>query len=456
MLQQFIVENFLSFKDRQEFNLQPGKGTKMKEHKVEPIAGQWIIKSSAIFGANASGKSNLIKALALGQRLVIRGTRAETLIDYHPFRLSSKSKNKDTTFIYRILCNNKKYEYGFSYNAEKIKREWLKHITRRKEHIIFERDTNRAKFIISYLEKLNPKEEERQFLTFFSKATPQRQLFLHEVISRNLRDNVSNIEDLMEVARWFINNLRILFPGTPYKQGGMLKSVSDNQLKKTFSGLLKYFDTGIEGIELIDEDINKLGVPQDLIQLIKTDMLKLNNKKVYAALNYNKNLYLMITEDGRIKSKKLQTIHKSIDSSRKEYFSMENESDGTQRIFDYIPLILDLIQGEKVFAIDEMERSLHPSLMRKFVDLFFHYSNKISSQLIFTTHESTLMNQNLFRRDEIWLMEKASNGISSFERLDKKFSPRFDKSLEKAYLKGLFGAVPIWGEEEMLKFVITP
>lgn len=242
MLQQFTIENFLSFKDREVFKLQPGKGSRNKEHKVEPVKGHWILKSAALFGPNAGGKSNFVEALELGKRLVLLGTSAETLIEYHPFRLSSESKKRDTIFTYQILCNNKKYEYGFSYNAERISKEWLKQITRKTEYVIFNRDISATEpFNISYLIRLNPKEEERQFLSFFAKATPQHQLFLHEVISRNLRDNVSNIEDLWVVIQWFIDTQKVLFPDTPYKQGGMLKAVNDEQLKEGFGELLRYF-----------------------------------------------------------------------------------------------------------------------------------------------------------------------------------------------------------------------
>lgn len=448
MLQQFTVENFRSFKDREVFKLQPGKGSRNKEHKVEPVKGHWILKSAALFGPNAGGKSKFVEALEFGKRLVLLGTRADSLIEYHPFRLSSESKKKDTTFIYQILCNNKKYEYGFSYNAERISREWLKQITRKTEHIIFERDiTSKEPFNISYLIKLNPKEEERQFLCFFSKATPQHQLFLHEVISRNLRDNVSNIEDLWEVIKWFVDTLKVLFPDTPYKQGGMLKAVNDEQLKEGFGELLRYFDTGIQAIDLIDIDFEKLGITQDMKQFIKTDLSKSSNAEAFGSLRFENNLYLITYVDGTIKAKKLQTLHNIIDNDEKEYFSLGDESDGTQRIFDYIPLILDLIQGEKVFVIDEMERSLHPALMRKMIELFFKYSNNISTQLIFTTHESTLMDQDLLRRDEIWLIEKDREGVSSLNRLDEKFNLRFDKELEKSYLKGLFGASPDFGSE---------
>ena len=449
MLLQFTVENFLSFKNKEIFTLQPSKGTKKKEHKVEAIKGQWILKTAAMFGSNAGGKSNFVKALDLGKSLVLFGTPAETLIEYHPFRLNSENKKKDTTFTYQILCNNKKYEYGFSYNAETINTEWLKYITKKTEHIIFFRDTVNSVFDISYLHKLNRKEEEKQFLTFFAKATPPRQLFLHEVISRNLKDNVTNIEDLWNVTKWFADTLKILFPDTSYKQGGMLKAASDEQIKKEFEELLRYFDTGIEGIDLIEVDFDKLGISQDMNKFIKTDLSKINNTEVFGSLRFENNLYLITFAHGEIKTKKLQTLHKRIGEDGKEQFSLGDESDGTQRIFDYIPLILDLIQGEKVFIIDEMERSLHPALMRKLIDLFLKSSHR-STQLIFTTHESTLMNQDLLRRDEIWIIEKNEQGVSSIDRLDEKFSLRFDKELEKSYLKGLFGGTPKFGPEKDL------
>lgn len=119
-----------------------------------------------------------------------------------------------------------------------------------------------------------------------------------------------------------------------------------------------------------------------------------------------------------------------------------------KRLFDYIPLILDLIQGEKVFIVDEMERSLHPSLIKQIILLFYKYSKDVSSQLIFTTHESSLMDQKIFRRDEIWLMKKDNNGISSFGRMDNLYNVRFDKMLQNSYLNGEYGATPIFETEE--------
>lgn len=448
MLQQFIVENFLSFKNRETLSLQPNKGSLKKDHRTEPIKGQWALKSAAIFGANAGGKSNLVKAIELGKKLVLRGTRTDDLIEFFPFRLSSENKKKDTTIIYQILCGDKKYEYGFSYNAEQISSEWLKQITKNTEYIIFKREIEKSIFDISYLLKLNPKEEESQFLSFLAKATPQKQLFLHEVLSRNIHENVSNIKDLDSVIDWFVDSLKIIFPDTPYKQGVLLKAVDDNDLKRGFGALLRYFNTGIDGVKLIDVQFEKLGIPQELQRAIKSDLSKSNTDDAFGSLRFDDNLYLINLINGEIKAKKLMTVHKRIDETDVELFSLGDESDGTKRLFDYIPLILDLIQGGKVFIVDEMERSLHPSLIKQIINLFYKYSENVSSQLIFTTHESYLMNQKIFRKDEIWLLKKDYNGISSLGRMDNLYNVRFDKMLQNSYLNGDYGAIPIFESDD--------
>lgn len=454
MLQKFTVENFLSFKNKEVFSLLPSKGTLKKEHKVEPIKGQWVLKSAAVFGANAGGKSNFVKALWFGKMLILKGTRPNDLIKYRPFRLCSECKAKDTSMSYQIICNHKKYEYGFRYNAEEIKEEWLKVFHSRKTfNYIFYRNTETGDFDISYLLKLNPKTEESQFLTFFAKATPKRQLFIHEVLSRNIHDNVTNISDIEAILDWFLNSLKIIFPDTEYNQGVLLKSVNDKELKQGFSALLKYFNTGIDGIELIDFDFDKLGIPQELQNVIKNDILNENSTESFGSLKIENNLFLISSKNGEIKAQKLMTKHYRINENAFELFSPKEESDGTRRIFDFIPLILDLILGDKVFIVDEIERSLHPSLIQQLINLFYTYSKDISSQLLFTTHESSLMNLKILRRDEIWLMNKDDNGISSLGRLDCKYNNiRFDKTLQQSYLNGDYGATPNFNsEEEIIK-----
>ena len=247
-----------------------------------------------------------------------------------------------------------------------------------------------------------------------------------------------------------------MYKRQPYKQGVLLKAADDNELKRGFGALLRYFNTGVDGVKLIEVQFEKLGIPQDLQRAIKTDLSKSNTDEAFGTLRFDDNLYLINLIDGEIKAKKLMTVHKKIDDTDVELFSLGDESDGTKRLFDYIPLILDLIQGGKVFVVDEMERSLHPALIQQIITLFYKYSKDVSSQLIFTTHESSLMNQKVFRKDEIWLMRKSSNGISSFGRMDNLYNVRFDKMLQNSYLNGEYGATPIFEtEEEISKLFST-
>ena len=177
MLQQFTVDNFLSFKDSVTLNLKPGRGSRLKTHKAEYIKGSPFLKTAAIFGANAGGKTNLIKAIELGKYLVLHGTNSDELIDFFPFRLSDENKKKDTTLIYHIICNNRKYEYGFSYNADRISREWLLYVTKKTTYVVFSRILDKP-ISMPYLQKLNPKDDEFNFIQFIAKGTSKNQLFL--------------------------------------------------------------------------------------------------------------------------------------------------------------------------------------------------------------------------------------------------------------------------------------
>ena len=448
MLQQFTVDNFLSFKDSVTLNLKPGRGSRLKTHKAEFIKGFPFLKTAAVFGANASGKTNLIKAIELGKYLVLHGTNSDELIDFSPFRLSDENKGKDTTLIYHIICNNRKYEYGFSYNAERISREWLLYVTKKTTYVVFSRILDKP-ISMPYLQKLNPRDDEFNFIQFIAKGTPKRQLFLHELSTHNIHDNTTNVSDVEAVLSWFADTLKIIYPDMPYKQGVVLKAADDDDLRSVFKALLSFFDTGIDDIYLEEVDFEKLNISPRLQRIIKADLSKQNKGESFGALNSNRNLYFIKYINGEIKAKMLMTVHHQIGSDNVEYFTLGDESDGTKRLFDYIPLILDFIYGNNVFVIDEMERSLHPTLIRKILDIFYQFTLDSPSQLIFSTHESFLMTQNLLRSDEIWLMEKIQ-GLSTLFSIDERFNPRYDKKLRQSYLDGSYGAVPKLADNKQL------
>jgi AAA15 family ATPase/GTPase len=450
MLIRFTLENFLSFKDRTIFSMIPGKGTLKQNHKTKTLKGLSTLKTAVIFGANASGKSNLIKAIEFGKVLVLRGNKSEQPIKFQPFRLNANSLSTNSRLEYEIQHKGKNYAYGFVFNSKEIVEEWLFETTNKADIKIFERDINKKlQFDIDPLFKKNKKEEHRQFLKFIAKGTPNNQLFLTEIRTRKVKDNVTDINDLLNVIDWFQNTLKVVFPDDKYNEGIKSELKDDSKLQITFEELLKYFDTGINGICLEKIDFDSIEIPSRLIEKIKDDLLSSKSENVRTLLSINNTTYFISKSNYDLNVHKFMTQHKVVGQTKAELFDTSDESDGTNRIIDFIPLIIDLLQGDNVFIIDEMERSLHPNLIYDLLDLFLDKSVNINSQLILASHESSLLTQKLLRKDEIWFAVKDNDGASHLHSLEE-YNIRFDKEIRKDYLLGRFKAIPKLGNRNTL------
>jgi AAA15 family ATPase/GTPase len=448
MLIRFSVENFLSFKERQTFSLIPGKGTLKSEHKTSPVKGISVLKSGVILGANASGKSNLIKAIDFGKTLVVSGTKPDREINFRNFRLDSSYQKANSRIEFEIQHKNKNYAYGFVLNKKEILEEWLYEITGKADMKIFERNkAAKEVYDLSMLLANNKNEEEKQFLKFIAKGTPDNQLFLHEIKSRKVKENVSNIDDLLNVIEWFQSSLKIISPDEKYKEGSKIMISENEGLLNTFEELLNYFDTGINGIYLEKVDMETLSIPNKVIESIKEEM---SNGKIYnSILSTGKNSYLLSIENGEIIPYEFKTKHKAGENNEDELFELYDESEGTNRLIDMIPLLIDLFSGNNVFIVDEIERSLHPNLIYDMVDLFLSKAQHINSQLIIATHESSLLTQKLLRKDEVWFTMKDKSGATKLHSLEE-YNIRFDKQLRNDYLKGRFKAIPRIGNRNNL------
>ena len=450
MLVRFTLENFLSFKDRTIFSMIPGKGTLKQNHKTKSLKGISALKTSVIFGANASGKSNLIKAIDFGKVLVLRGNKSEQPIKFQPYRLNVNSISSNSRLEYEIQHKGKNYAYGFVFNSKEIVEEWLFEVNNKTETKIFERNiNNKNQFDIEPLFKKNKKEEHRQFLKFIAKGTPNNQLFLTEIRTRKVKDNVTNIEDLLNVIDWFQNTLKVVFPDDKYNEGIKSELKDDSKLQITFEELLKYFDTGINGISLEKIEFDSIEVPSRIIEKIKDDLLSSKSENVRTLLSINNTTYFISKLNNDLTVHKFMTQHNVVGQAKAELFDTSDESDGTNRIIDFIPLIIDLLQGDNVFIIDEMERSLHPNLIYDLLDLFLDKSHNINSQLILASHESSLLTQKLLRKDEIWFTVKDTEGVSHLHSLEE-YNIRFDKEIRKDYLLGRFKAIPKIGNRNKL------
>jgi len=440
----------LSFKERQSFSLIPGKGTLKSHHKTTPVNKISTLKTSVIFGANASGKSNLIKSIAFGKKMVLRGTKPDSKIDFQNFRLDEEYASKNTRLEYEIQHNGKNYAYGLVFNKNEIVEEWLYIISKSSEKKVFERD-NRLKdsFNLDELFKKNKNKEQQQFLKFIAKGTPNNQLFIHEIRTRKVKENVTDITDLINVIDWFLNSLKVILPEDKYNIGLRFELKDDQQLLKSFEEFLKYFDTGISGVCLVPIETNDIDLPSSLIEKIKEDLLNQHLEEVRASvLSFDNTTYFAAIRGQEVVFHNFMTKHKSSNKEDK-LFDTSEESDGTNRIIDFIPLLMDLLNGNNVFIIDEMERSLHPNLIYDLIDLYLSKSSNVNSQLILATHESSLLTQKLLRKDEVWFTVKDENGATKVHSLEE-YKIRFDKQLRKDYLLGRFKAIPRLGNRKKL------
>lgn len=452
MLIRFTIENFLSFREKQFLSMIPGKGSLKSHHKSTPLKGVTALKSAVLYGANASGKSNLIKAIDFGRKTVLQGTKPEQLISTNFYKLDKNYFDKPSYVEYEIQHNGKNYAYGFIFNAKEIIDEWLFEVNKLGETKIFERK-NTVEYDLDFFYKKNKATDEKQFLAFTAKGTPKNQLFLTQIRNTNIVDNVTDIQDILNVIDWFQNSLNVIYPGTK-NISKKFELHKDTNLQQVFEDMLDYFDTGIDGIEFEEIDFDKMDIPSEVKEDIKSDLLNDKSEKTSAFLsNPQEDKYYVIskTDYQKLQAKLLKTKHKVI-GGRYELFDLKDESDGTRRIMDLIPLVIDFFRGGNVFVVDEIERSLHPNLVRDFFEFILDKCKNINSQLIVSSHEATLLTQKLLRKDEIWFAVKNREGATMLHSLED-YNVRFDKEIMKDYLLGRFKGVPKLGNRNQLSII---
>ncbi|MEY3445057.1 MAG: hypothetical protein RLZZ519_3338 [Bacteroidota bacterium] len=453
MLIRFTVENFLSFKDRVEFSMIPGKGRIHPDHilHVGHEKDMPVLKASMIYGANASGKSNLVKAIDFAKRFILEGTTREVQeIPFNHFRLDSECQVLNSRIEFEFNHGGKCYAYGFEFNRKAIVEEWLFEVFKsKKDRLIFERKSGEGGVlkINEWGTKLNA--EEKQFLLFTAKGTRSNQLFLTECQVRNVRQNIRDFEDYSNVLDWFSNTLRVIFPNTK-SPAFQFNLVSNDQLKSRFEYFLGYFGTGIEGVEMREVDLETSGISPKTLHDVVLDS---RDSGRWVVQNVDGTAHILWKESGEItRVMRLSTKRSKVGANQMESFELPDESEGTQRLIDLIPALMELTERESVFVIDEIDRSLHPNLIYDFFDLFLKGNVGKYSQLIATTHESRLLSQKLMRKDEIWFMVKDKSGASSLVSLEE-FKVRFDKEIRNDYLLGRFGGVPRFGNRKDLTVI---
>jgi len=435
MLIRFRVRNFLSFKDEVEFSMIPGRVR--KQHPNHIISGGSgrndvdLLRAGVVYGANASGKSNLVHVLGFAKGLIIQGIKARKPIPVTPFKLDKVSLSLPSKFEFEIRCAGKDYLYGFEIDNDRVHSEWLHRIKKTTTTLLFERKTDAKNKTSVELGTLDFKtKKDIEFLGFVARGTRANQLFLSESIDRE----VSYFE---EIYNWF-DKLMVIYPESRFGMDLSVDSKHTNDMVK----YLEKFGTGVCGFDL-QKVVAESEFPKELLNDIVKD-LKPGEKT--GLMNSMGGQRYLITKgkDGELTMSKFVLKHRMVDCNDEVPFDTDDESDGTIRLMDLLPILTTLDSNPRVFVIDELDRSLHPNLCYQLIDEFLAGSNQ--NQLIVTTHESNLLTFDLLRRDEIWFVEKNKQGSSVIYSLEE-FTPRYDKDVQKGYLLGRFGAIPFIGRK---------
>lgn len=449
MLIRFRTSNFLSFDQEQELSMIAGN-TKKKENHLIDENNLKLLKFSAIYGANASGKSNLFKAINFSKNIILGGIKVNLANLY--CRIKDSNKNKISSFEYEIKIDNRFYAYGFDLMLSKnsIKAEWLYELdkNKNKEVLIFNRrlnediNINNEYFdnddaIISRLNVYYSDMKSQDTILFLTVMNKDKETLYKE-------NSTNNVCILKKIFNWFINSLIIIFP-----QSGLDNTpfFSSEESIERINEIISKFGTGISECKVVEANFQELqaAIPpeilRDMINKIESEYVnsqKNNTNIQQASIRINRELYIIRkTSINNLKIEKIVLKHKNNDSQ----YAFSEESDGTQRLFDLIEILMNK-DTERVYLIDELDRCFHPELTYKFVERFLNFTNN-NSQLIVTTHESRLLNFDLLRRDEIWFANREKNGPTELYSLER-YNERFDKKIDKAYLEGRYGGVPLF------------
>lgn len=435
MLIQVNVQNFKSFNESNSLNMIASNKLRTQKDKLYESVDIALLKSAVIYGANASGKSNFVEVLRFMKECVIN---QELPIESYNWYCRNHEDNREkiSSFSVQLLLDGDCYEYGFDaiLNTQTIKDEWIVNLNKKK--ILYQRN-NEGK----PLNGLNLGKEDRMRMEIYLDdfLHNDKSLFLTEMNRNKSFDKDSGLSVYHRIYNWFAKDLNVLFPDMPLKKFAYYYDESTlNNIKK----IVRSFDTCIEDIEIknmSEEQLqNKIGISlyKDVINELKKNVHK-NKQELNLSMRSKKEFFNITMNDNY--DLEIKTLCFKHGKSMLDFEFCE-ESDGTKRVFDFLDILLNKNQNS-VYVIDEMERSLHPNLFNRFIELLNEYQKQSNIQVIFTTHQSEIMSQDLFRRDQIWFVESDKNNDSKIYSLDT-FNERFDKKISKAYLDGRYGAIP--------------
>lgn len=423
MLIEFSVKNYRSIKEQQKISLVSASGAELESTNTSPILNGKLslVRSAAIYGPNASGKSNLIKALQAMERVVLLsanlGQRGVEL-PIEPYMFDRESQELPSEFEVIFLSDGVRYQYGFAATKKQVFEEWLIAYPKGYPQVWIDRkyDTHTNTYVWGKMDKLKGTKH------IWQENTRSNALFLSKAIQ-------DNNKQLQPVFDWFESTLRI------FGLGQLAPTFTFDQFE-TEQGRQRILDF-MKVADFTISDVNVKKESRELQQLLDelpvTMRAKISQEMISA-------------DDVKIDQYDVKTVHIGENGDR-YVLDFEEESDGTKKFLSFAGPWLDVLQHGYVLFVDELNDNLHPHLVKFLVQLFHdNRTNQKNAQLIFTAHETSILTQEVFRRDQVWFTEKDEFNATTLYPLSD-FSPRKGvEHLEKSYLQGRYGALPYFGD----------
>lgn len=435
MLIRFVVKNLYSFSKETEFNLLPNKTQRLSHHKIRSNDIDFL-RFSAIYGANGSGKSNLIKSVALLESMVEDG-KLKTQLDELKFKLKTSYQNEPTSLGIEFLAKNKLYYYSLTFHKNEILNEYLAESSKDKDELIFERNFENKVQSVEFFESYYEDPKNKLFADVLAEKLIQKNELIITFLAKKYQEDFPSIKDVFD---WFDTTLVIIRPDA--KPGAIAHVLDLMPKKKDFAkDFICSLNTGISNLE-IETNVFEEFVGKDELASFKRivddfkddpDMIRtLTNSETGEEIS-------LVHENGELLTKRLVTSHLNHKGEGVD-FNLGEESDGTKRLIEYMLAFESIINESKVYLIDEIERSIHPIMIKEIISKISH-DQEANGQLIFTTHESNLLDQDILRPDEIWFVQKDVDGSSKLYSLsDFKIHNTID--IQNGYLSGRYGGIP--------------